>query len=510
MLSKLYSITTIWLQCETIDVEVDIARWLSVFSVVWLWDTAVQEAKERVRSAIKNTNLNFPNIRITVNLAPADIRKRWPIYDLAIAVWILISSWQISLWEQFLKETIFAWELALDWNLRHIAWVLPIAIHAKSKWFKRIILPVYDACEAALIQDLEVWWIKDLNEFVMFAEWEKEIIPVKYSFDEIENYIFPDSLNFKHIKWQEHVKRALEICASWSHNILLNGSPGSWKTLMARALQTILPKMTLEESLEVTKIYSVANKLDKPLITTRPFRSAHHTASSVSIVWWWSNLRPWEISLAHRWILFLDEFAEFPQNVLEVLRQPIEDKCITISRSSWSTIFPAQFTLVAAMNPCECWYYNVPNSGKDCTCAPMMISRYQKKISGPLLDRIDLYCDVSPVKFEDLKNYKEWESSEKIKERVQKARDIQTNRFKKISIKSNSEMAHSDIKKFCNIDEKSEKLLEISINKFNLSARSIHRILKVSRTIADLEWNENISFENLAESLQYRQRVWEM
>lgn len=510
MLSKLYSITTIWLCCETVSVEIDISRWLSVFSIVWLWDTAVQESKERVRSAIKNTNLIFPNTRITINLAPADIKKKWPIYDLSIAVWILLSSWQISFWDNFLNETIFVWELALDWWLRHISWALPIAIHARDMWFKRLILPSEDAKEAALIQEIEVIWIKNLEDLLLFSKWSKNVSPTKFMLDEIEEKLYSDSLNFKYIKWQDHVKRALEICASWSHNILLNGSPWSWKTLMARALQTILPKMTLEESFEVTKIYSVANKLNTPLITNRPFRSVHHTASSISIVWWWSNLRPWEISFAHRWILFLDEFAEFPQNVLEVLRQPIEDKCITISRSSWSTTFPAQFTLVSAMNPCECWYYNVPNSNKNCTCSPMMINKYQKKISGPLLDRIDLYCDVSPVKFEDLKNIKEWESSNDIKKRVQKARDVQTERFKWTKIVSNSEMSHVEIKKFCNIDEKSEKLLDISINKFNLTARSVHRILKVSRTIADLEWRENISLENLAESLQYRQKIWEI
>ena len=506
MLSKTHSIATIWLHCETVEVETDIHRGLSAFAVVWLWDTAVQESKERVRSAIKNANMTFPNIRIIVNLAPADVRKKWPSYDLAIAVWILLSSGQISVWNEFLEDTIFIWELALNWNLRHISWVLPTVLYAKEKWFKRVILPKCDAKEASLVKWIEAWWIESLNDFIHFTEWGFNIVPTKFSYKEDDHCIFNDSLDFKHIKGQDFVKRALEICASWSHNIILNGSPWSWKTLMAKSLQTILPKMSLDECLEVTKIYSVANKLSGPLIRQRPFRSIHHTASSVSIVWGWSNLKPWEISLAHRWILFLDEIAEFPSFVLEVLRQPIEDHCITISRASWSVVFPSKFTLVWAMNPCNCWYYNVPNSQKECDCSAFMIEKYQKKISGPLLDRIDVICDVSPVEFDKLYNMKEGEPSCNIRKRVQEARNLQLKRFKNSKMLCNSEMSHSDIKKYCKISEKSKDLLKLSASKFNLSARSIHRILKLARTIADLWGREDISFEDLAESLQYRRK----
>lgn len=505
MLSKVNSVVISWLDCEKIEVEVDISKWLSSFAIVWLGDTAVQESKERVRSAIKNSWFKFPNTRITINLAPADIRKKWPLYDLPISIWILSSMWQINFSEEYLNETLIIWELSLNWKLKHIPWVLLVSIFAKENWFKRIFLPKTDAKEAALISWVDIFWFDNLDEIYQFSLWELDIKPEEITddlFNNNENYL--EKLDFKHIKWQEHVKRALEICAAWSHNILMNWSPGSWKTLMAKSLQTILPKMTLKESLEVTKIYSVSNKLDKSLITSRPFRTIHHTASPVSIVWWWNNLKPWEISMAHRWILFLDEFAEFPVNVLEVLRQPIEDKKISISRASWTVEFPAQFTLVWAMNPCYCGYYWVPNSGKECTCTPQMISKYQKKISWPLLDRIDLYCDVSPVKFDDLKDKKQWESSEDILKRVQKARNLQIERFKNLNIQSNSEMSHVEIKKFCEVFEESDSILKISAQKYNLSARSIHRILKISRTIADLEWNENISFENLTEALQYR------
>jgi len=510
MLSKINSVVISWLMCEKVEVEIDISRGLSAFQIVWLWDAAVQESKERVRSSVKNSWFKFPNTRITVNLAPADRKKKWPFYDLPIAVWILSSIWQVNFEENFLKETLFIWELSLNWDLKHIPWVLPVAIFAKENWFKRICLPKINAKEASLIEWVEILWFKNLDEIYKFSLWELEILPEKTDrklFDEDEDFL--DRLDFRHIKWQEHVKRALEICASWSHNILLNWTPWSWKTLMARSLQTILPKMTINEAIEVTKIYSVANKLDKSLITTRPFRTVHHTASSVSIVWWWNALKPWEISMAHRWVLFLDEFAEFPANVLEVLRQPIEDKKISISRASWTVEFPAQFTLVWAMNPCYCGYFWVPNAWKECTCNSQMISKYQKKISWPLLDRIDLYCDVSPVKFEDLKSMKEWESSKEIRKRVQKSKDIQIERFKNLNIQSNSEMSHVEIKEFCEIWEDSEWILKLSAQKYNLSARSIHRVLKISRTIADLQWIEEISFENIAEALQYRSKISE-
>lgn len=510
MLSKIKSVSSFWLDCNLIEVETFIANWMSAFAIVWLWDAAVQESKERVRAAIKNSWYKFPNTRITINLSPADIRKKWPGFDLPIAIWILFSSWVIEFGQKFLDETLFIWELALDWEIKHVPWVLSASIFAKENWYKRIILSEKDQKEAALIEWVEVFWFKNLNEIIDYAEWnlEKKNFILDKKFLNKKN-IFEEKFDFKYIKWQEQVKRALEISAAWSHNIIMNWSPWSWKTLMAKSLQTILPELTIDEKIELTKIYSIANKLDWWLVSKRPFRTIHHTASPVAIVWWWTQLKPWEISLSHRWILFLDEFAEFPSEVLEVLRQPIEDKKISISRASWTVDFPAQFTLVAAMNPCYCWYYNVPNAWKECTCSAQMVTRYQKKISWPLLDRIDIYCDVSPVKYDDLKNTKNWETSDEISERVQKAKNIQLERFKNTEIKSNSEMSHSDIQKFCELNDESDSFLKLSVDKYKLSARWIHRLLKLARTIADLDWNEKISFENLAEAVSYRVKIWE-
>jgi len=513
MLSKIKSISVVWLECNLVEVETFIANWMSAFSIVWLWDTAVQESKERVRAAIKNTWYKFPNTRITINLSPADIKKKWPWFDLPIAIWILISAWFLEFSEDFLENTLFIWELALDWKIKHVPGILSASIFAKENWYKRIFLSEKDQEEAAMIEWVEIFWFKNLNEIINFSNdpnSKKRFILDKNFFKEDEKIIFEDKYDFKYIKWQEKIKRALEISAAWSHNILMNWSPWSWKTLMAKSLQTILPKLTLDEKIELTKIYSIANKLEWWLISIRPFRTIHHTASPVSIVWWWTQLKPWEISLAHRWILFLDEFAEFPTNVLEVLRQPIEDKKISISRASWTVEFPSQFTLVSAMNPCYCGYYNVPNSWKECTCSAQMISKYQKKISWPLLDRIDIYCDVSPIKYDDLKDIKEWESSEEIWKRVQISRDIQIKRFKNFKwINSNSEMSHAEIWKYCELDDTSDNFLKLSVEKYNLSARWIHRLLKLARTIADLDWNEKISFENLAEAVSYRVKIWE-
>ena len=472
MLSKIKSISIVWLECNLVEVETFIANWMSAFSIVWLWDTAVQESKERVRAAVKNSWYKFPNTRITINLSPADIKKKWPWFDLPIAIWIMISSWILDLWwdfsQKFLDETLFIWELALDWKIKHVPWILSASIFAKENWFKRIFLSKKDQEEAGLIEWIDIFWFENLNEIIEFTEkfwfwWGKKFYEEKkYLFDakkilDDEKKIFEEKYDFKFIKWQEKIKRALEISAAWSHNILMNWAPWSWKTLMARALQTILPKLTIDEKIELTKIYSIANKLNGWLISKRPFRTIHHTASPVSIVWWWTQLKPWEISLAHRWVLFLDEFAEFPANVLEVLRQPIEDKKISISRASGTVEFPAQFTLVSAMNPCYCGYYNVPNSWKECTCSAQMISKYQKKISWPLLDRIDIYCDVSPVKYDNLSEIWEWESSAEIRKRVQKARNIQLERFKKYkNINSNSEMSHAEIWKFRELDKQSD------------------------------------------------------
>lgn len=508
MLAKVHSLAVIGLNCEPIEVEVDISAGLGSFTVVGLGDTAVQEARERVRSAIRNSDVKFPVKRITVNLAPADIRKVGPSYDLPIAVGILLASAQIATEE--LEESLIIGELALNGKLRHVNGILSIVTYAKTKGYKKIFLPEVNAQEASLIEGVEIYAIKNLEELIRHLTGENRVSPVKpFSIEEFNSVEEEHPVDFKNIKGQEQAKRALEIAAAGSHNVLLNGSPGAGKTLMAKALPSILPKLTIEEALEVTKLYSIANKLpqDQPLVFQRPFRTVHHTASGVALVGGGRNPSPGEISLAHKGVLFLDEIAEFPMQTLEVLRQPLEDRVITISRAQGTLSFPAHFTLIAAMNPCPCGYHNVPNSEKECTCNPSHVARYNKKISGPLLDRVDLYVSISPVKFNKLADQNhEAESSENIRKRVQNARDRQIKRFRNSQISSNAEMNIEQIKNFCQVEDAAQELLKQAMSQMNLTARSYHRILKAARTIADLEDQEKIALNHVAEALQYRKR----
>jgi len=507
MLSRLKSLATIGLDCAAIDVEVDINTGQAAFIIVGLGDRAVQEATYRVSSAIKNSELSFPIRRITCNLAPADLKKIGPSYDLPLALGILQSTKQLAETKE-LTNSIFAGELSLNGETRHINGVISMAMHAKKYHIKKIFLPSCDAKEASFIKDVEVYPIDNLKNLVNHLNGSKKISPLPHQ--SINNLLIntDNQTDFKYIKGQEQAKRALEIAASGAHNIFFNGSPGSGKTLMARTFHTILPRLTLDEALEVTRIYSIANKLSKkkPLITTRPFRSVHHTASDVSIVGGGRIPKPGEISLAHRGVLFLDEVAEFPSTVLEVLRQPLEDKIITINRAQGSITFPAQFILMAAMNPCPCGYYNVPHSEKQCICSANQVQRYQKKISGPLMDRIDLYIDISPVKFEKLSNKKYGEDSKTIQKRVQSAKDIQNQRFKHSNISANSEMTLKQIKEFCPLPDEAQDLIKQAMQYLNLSARGYHRVIKISRTIADLDHTTDIQKEHVAEALQYRQK----
>lgn len=511
MLAKISASTLIGMEALDVEVEVDVTRGMPKFHIVGLGDAAVQEAKQRVFSAIRNSNLNFPPTRITVNLAPADTRKSGPLFDLPIAIGILFSSEQIKCEEEIFEQSMFMGELALDGRLRHVSGVLPLVADAKKKGKKYIFLPKSDAAEASLVDDIEIYGADTLLDVVQHLQGVSKISPQPaLSEEEIFKKQSDHYVNFASIAGQEQAKRALEIAAAGSHNILMNGSPGSGKTFMAKAYPSILPRMTRHEAFEVTEIYSIANLLprDEPLVTQRPFRTVHHTASSVSIVGGGRNASPGEISLAHRGVLFLDEIAEFPPAVLEVLRQPLEDRKITVSRASGTSEFPAHFSLVAAMNPCPCGYYKVPNSDKDCICAPSQIDRYQKKLSGPLLDRIDLHVDVSPVEFDKLAQKENSESSEDIALRVQKARDIQSKRFEGLAqkISSNAEMSPDDIKKFCELSPESENLLKQAMKQFQLSARAYHRIIKVARSIADLAGVKNIEISHIAEALQYRKK----
>ena len=509
MLAKITSAAVVGLDAIPITVEVDIAAMgLPSFTIVGLPDKAVEESKERVRAALKNSSCDMPAKRITVNLAPADLPKEGPAYDLPIALGILIASEQLS--PRDLSDSIFLGELSLDGSLNRIWGVLPCAIMARDKKFQNVFLPGENLEEAQSVNRIKIFPVKSLHQlFDHFATShmpevsQKQIIPAKFKKQKYTNY--QDSeYDFENIRGQESAKRALEIAAAGGHNVLMKGPPGAGKTLMARSYATILPKLTFEESLEVTKIYSVANLLssDNPIITARPFRSPHHTTSNIGLIGGGNIPRPGEISLAHRGVLFLDEFPEFPRHVLEALRQPMEDGHITISRAAGSVKFPCRFSLVAAANPCPCGYFG--DETRNCTCSPTAITRYQKRISGPILDRIDIHLSVPAVRVEKLTTENKAESSKIIQNRVQKARDIQEKRFKSLTIQSNAEMSSKLMKQYCNLDDQSILLLKQAISKLNLSARSFHRVVKIARTIADLEPSIKIKSNHVAEALQYR------
>jgi len=503
MFSKVNSCAVIGLDCEPVEVELDISPGLGGITVVGLPDTAVQESKERVRSAIKNSGYLYPTTRITINLAPADIKKEGPAYDLPIAIGVLVATKQIN---TKLKDSLFIGELALDGQLRHTNGVLPIAIYAKRKGYKKLYVPKINEYEASLVEGIDVIPVKNLSQIIDHLNGVKIISPAKISdiseLDEQKDFL----TDMAYVKGQEHVKRALEIAASGGHNVLMSGPPGTGKTLLAKTVPTILPRMTKEEALEVTKIYSIAGMLpsDKPLISIRPFRAPHHSASAPSLVGGGQFPKPGEISLAHRGVLFLDELPEFPRVNLENLRQPLEDGIVTISRAQGTLTFPAKFSLIASMNPCPCGYLSDPD--RDCACSPSQIIKYQKKISGPLIDRIDLHIEVPRIKFEKLSVNNLAEPSKSIRERVEKARKIQEERFRNKNIVSNSEMSSQDVKEFCKIGEETLNILKTAISQFHLSARSYYKILKLARTIADLENKEEIASAHVAEALQYRPR----
>jgi magnesium chelatase family protein len=502
MLAKVNSCAVVGLEGARVEVEVDISPGLPSFTIVGLPDTAVQEARERVRAAIRNSGCIFPNRRITVNLAPADLKKEGPAYDLPIAIGILLSSEQVI---ADIPQTLFLGELSLDGGLRHTHGILPMVAFAKEEKFATVFVPAVDAREASLIEGVQIIPVHSLTELVAHIRGDS-LIPDYLPQQDIEEASVQGwhTANLAHIKGQEHAKRALEVAAAGGHNLTMSGPPGSGKTMLARSLSSILPKMSIDESLEVTKVYSVSGLLpsDTPVISQRPFRAPHYTISHAGLVGGGRWPRPGEISLSHRGVLFLDEFPEFGRAVLEVLRQPLEDKMVTISRAQGSITFPANFILVAAMNPCPCGYFGDPV--KECRCTVGEITRYQKRISGPLLDRIDIYIDVPRVEYEKLADDRLGEGSKEVQARVESARQIQRERFQKTKIVWNAEMTPVEVREFCHVEPSTQSLLRAAMKQLSLSARAFHRILKLSRTIADLEGATDIEPSHLAEAIQYR------
>ncbi len=503
MVSKIQSSALIGIEASSVLVETSISQGLPSFTIVGLGDIAIQEAKERVRAAIKNSGFTFPPNRLTVNLAPADVKKEGSAYDLPIALGILSSFKKIKINSE---EKLFIGELALDGTLRPVSGILATALFAKKNNIKEVFLPESNQKEASLVKGLKIFPVNSLKELFEHFEGKKRLksflsegllkIPLESDFE----------IDFGFIKGQECAKRALEIAAAGGHNVLLNGPPGTGKTLLAKALPSILPKMTPQEILEVTKIYSIAGLLpkEKPIIVKRPFRAPHHSASLVSLTGGGQVPRPGEVSLAHRGVLFLDEMPEFPRDILESLRQPLEDGKITVSRAQASFTFPASFTLIASKNPCPCGFLNDPE--KECTCSLNQIQRYHKKISGPLLDRIDLHLEVPRIKATKLTSDVAAESSAEIQKRVQKARQIQLERFKnEKNVLLNTEMDIKLLKKYCGLSEKSKRILSSAIDRLRLSPRAYTKVIKVARTIADLNNEEKIKTAPIAEALQYRQ-----